>query len=112
MKIIAEFAGGGVNPYNRVEVIRLTRVMDFNGYIVSLCEVLFRVATFYYLLNAIVSIKSLGFSEYFKDSWNVIDVFTIAFSLLVIGLYVTKVFSKLCALNFKHFDPSFLWLWL
>ena len=90
---MAEFVGGGVNPYNRVEVIRLTRVMDFNGYVVTLCELLFCVATFYYILNALVSMKALGISEHFKDSWNVVDVFTILFSILVIGLYATKVYQ-------------------
>ena len=90
---MAEFVGGGVNPYNRVEVIRLTRVMDFNGYVVTLCELLFCVATFYYILNALVSMKTLGISEHFKDSWNVVDVFTILFSILVIGLYATKVYQ-------------------
>ena len=65
--------------------------MDFNGYVVTICELLFCIATFYYFMNTIASMKTLGISEHFKDSWNVVDVFTIFFSLLVIALYVTKV---------------------
>ena len=65
--------------------------MDFNGYVVTVCELLFCIATFYYVLNSIALLKSIGFSEYFKDSWNIVDCFTIFFSVLVIGLYVTKV---------------------
>ena len=91
IKIVAEFVGGGVSPYNRIEVIRLTRVMDFKGYVVTLCEFLFCVATFYYVLSSIVLLKTLGCSEFFKDSWNIVDIFTTVFSVLVMALYAIKV---------------------
>ena len=92
IKIVAEFVGGGINPYNRIEVIRLTRVMDFNGYVVTISELLFCIATFYYVLNSLASLKTLGCSEFFKDSWNIVDIFTTIFSVLVISLYAVKVY--------------------
>ena len=91
IKIVAEFVGGGVNPYNRIEVIRLTRVMDLKGYVVTVCELLFCIATFYYVLSSVVLLKALGCSAFFKDSWNIVDIFTTTFSVLVMSLYVIKV---------------------
>jgi hypothetical protein len=87
---VAEFVGGGISPVYRIDIIRLTRVMDFSGYMVTTCEVLFVFATFYYVLNSISSLKAMGPSAYFKEAWNIVDIFTIFFSVFVIILWVFK----------------------
>ena len=92
VKIVAEFIGGGISPVYRIDVIRLTRNMDFGGYVVTTCEVLFLFATFYYVLNSISSLKALGLGGYFKEPWNIVDVFTIFFSIVVVALWGLKVF--------------------
>ena len=52
---------------------------------------LFVVATFYYLLNAVLLLKSMGFRDYIKESWNIIDILTIALSFVTIFLWAVKV---------------------
>ena len=91
IKIVAELSGGGIHPFNRIEVIRLTRVMDLAGYIVTLSEIFFCVATMYYVLNSLLALKKLGCYEFFMDPWNTVDIFTTAFSVLVMTLYAIKV---------------------
>ena len=49
------------------------------------------IATFYYLLNAILVLKGMGAKDYFKESWNIVDVATIALSLVTIILWLIKV---------------------
>ena len=90
VKIVAEFVGGGISPVFRIDIIRLTRVMDLGGYIVTACELFFVFATFYYVLNTIATLKSLGPKNFFKDAWNMVDIVTIFFSLVVMGLWVIK----------------------
>ena len=96
VKIVAEFVGGGISPVFRIDIIRLTRVMDLGGYIVTACELFFVFATFYYVLNTIATLKSLGPKGFFKDAWNMIDIVTIIFSLVVMGLWVIKVGWSSC----------------
>ena len=91
VKIVAEFVGGGVSPVFRIDIIRLTRVMDLSGYIVTVCEVLFVFATFYYILNSLGALKAVGAKAYFKEAWNIVDLFTIFFSVVVVILWLLKV---------------------
>ena len=67
IKIVGEFNGGGIHPFHRIEVsklafcgfttfpkvLRLTRKWDFDGYLVTACELFFVVATLYYILACI-----------------------------------------------------------
>ena len=68
IKIVGEFNGGGIHPFHRIEVsqfsfgvdftifpkvLRLTRKWDFDGYLVTACELFFVVATLYYVLACI-----------------------------------------------------------
>jgi hypothetical protein len=91
VKIVAEFVGGGVTPWARIDVIRLTRNWDLAGYLVFTCEVLFILSTFYYFLNTIGLMKSVGCSEFFKDSWNLVDILTIYLSVQTVALWALKV---------------------
>ena len=91
VKIVGEFIGGGISPSYRIDVIRLTRTWNFEGYLTTTAEVLFVASTFYYLLNNLTILKKVGCNAFFKDAWNTIDVFTIFFSLLTIGLWLAKL---------------------
>ena len=93
VKIVAEFVGGGVTPWARIDVIRLTRNWDLAGYCVFTCEVLFILSTFYYILNTIGLMKSVGCSEFFKDTWNLMDIFTIFLSVQTVALWALKVIN-------------------
>lgn len=95
VKIVAELIGGGVLPYYRVDVISLTRTFDFVGYVTMACEVAFCLSTFYYIINSLGVLKELGAKEFFKQAWNVVDVFTIFLSLLAIGLQLLKQYEVL-----------------
>ena len=48
---VAEFAGGGLKPWYRIEVVSLFN--DYKGWnkIVLFCEIMFVVSTFYYLVT-------------------------------------------------------------
>jgi len=92
LRIIAEFLGGGIMPSYRIDVITLTKNMDFGGIVTLTAEGLFVVATFYYLLNAVLMLKGMGAKNYFKESWNIVDVATIALSLITIILWLVKTY--------------------
>ena len=92
VKIVAEFVGGGVNPSFRIDVIRLTRNWDLAGYAVFACEVFFILSTFYYILNTIGVMKSMGCAEFFRETWNIMDIFTILLSVQTIALWALKVY--------------------
>ena len=91
VKVIAEFVGGGIMPSYRIDVITLTKIYDFMGIVTSIAELLFAVSTFYYLLNSLLLLKSLGARAFFRDTWNIVDVLTISLSLLTILLWAVKV---------------------
>ncbi len=60
----AEFAGGGVRPWYRIEAVSL-----FNSYqgwnkIILICEILFVISTFYYLVNLLAVLKKEGCSAF------------------------------------------------
>ena len=90
VKIVAEQIGGGFLPWYRVDVITLTRQKNLKGYISWFCEVAFILSTLYYIVNSLAILKELGAREFFKQAWNVVDVFTISLSLLAIALYILK----------------------
>ena len=37
----------------------------------------------------------MGFSEFFKDAWNAIDVVTILFSIITIGLWAARFVTSI-----------------
>ena len=91
VRIVAEFVGGGVTPWARIDVIRLTRTWSaWSTKVVVTCEVLFILSTFYYFLNTLSMLKSMGCSEFFRDSWNIVDIFTILLSMQAILLWGLK----------------------
>lgn len=87
---VAEFVGGGIQPWARVEAIRLFANLDGFGAITLAAEILFVVATFYYLVNTIMQFKREGCSGFFSSTWNTLDFFTVIMSIVAIGLYLAR----------------------
>ena len=61
---VAEFAGGGIKPWYRIEAVQL-----FNSYqgwnkLVLFCEIMFVVSTFYYLVNLLAVLKKEGWNDF------------------------------------------------
>ena len=89
--ICAEFVGGGIVPKYRIDVIRLFSVGTLFDNIIFVCEIIFLVSVFYYLISLITTYKKEGAREFFGNSWNIVDIFTVALSLLAIVLKVLRV---------------------
>ena len=84
---VAEFIGGGISPWFRVESVRLFNQVQGFGYFVLLSEFLFAVSTFYYIVNLISKLKREGIKEFFGSSWNLADLFTSIMSVVALILY-------------------------
>jgi hypothetical protein len=88
--IVAEFIGGGVHPYYRIDVFRLFPNLTTFGYIVTASEILFVASIFYYVVNLMAIAKKDGCKAFWNDLTNVMDVLTVVLSIIAIGLYVAK----------------------
>ena len=91
--IVAEFVAGGIRPWYRIEAIRLFTEDSLFGYVIKSAEILFAVSTFYYMVNMIVVMKKEGVKEYFSNSWNLADIFTMFLSIIALILYVIRMFA-------------------
>ncbi len=87
MTAVAEFIGGGIQPWVWVDSVRLFNTVEGFGIIVLLCEMLFAFSTFYYTVNVITLMKKQGLTTFFGDSWNLADLFTVLMSVLALILY-------------------------
>jgi len=88
--MVAEFVGGGVSPYYRIDVFRLFPNLTFFGYIVTASEILFVASIFYYVVNLLTVAKKDGCRAFWNDFTNVMDVLTVILSIVAICLYVAK----------------------
>ena len=88
MTCVAEFVGGGVRPWYRIESFRLTS----NNIVVTIAEILFAVSTFYYFVNLLAVLKKEGRKEFCNNKWNLADCFTVALSIILLGLYILRLF--------------------
>lgn len=61
---VAEFVGGGIKPYYRIEAVSLFNSYDGWNKIILFCEIMFVVSTFYYLVNLLATLKKEGFDEF------------------------------------------------
>jgi hypothetical protein len=84
---VAEFVGGGVFPWAKVESVKLFNKLEGFGYVIFGAEFLFAFATFYYLVNIITTMKREGIREFTKNSFHMSDVFTVFMSILALVLY-------------------------
>lgn len=87
---VAEFVGGGIYPWARVDAIRLFTNLDGFGFVTVAAEILFVVASTYYLINLIMVFRQEGCSEFCQNTWNIVDLFTVVLSFLAIALYIVK----------------------
>ena len=88
---VSEFVGGGIVPWKKIESVRLFNNMEtFWDFFIYAADILFAVSTFYYLTNVLATMKKEGFSDFMKNSWNVLDVFTLILSGLALILYFVK----------------------
>ena len=94
VKIVAEFVGGGILPYYRVDILSLTREWNVKGYITFACEILFILSTLYYIINSLGILKQMGVRDFFKEAWNIMDVFTIGLSLQTVGLLFKPLIDR------------------
>lgn len=61
---VAEFVGGGIKPYYRIEAVSLFNNYEGWSKIVLFSEIMFVVATFYYLVNLLTVLKKEGFQTF------------------------------------------------
>ena len=87
----AEFVGGGIRPWHRVDAIRLFPNLDTFGIITGIAEVLFLISTTYYIINLVLIFKETGCRDFFKSTWNIIDLFTVVMSLTAIAVYTARM---------------------
>ena len=85
---VAEMIGGGVRPWYRIDSFRLTNA----NLVVTTAEILFAVSTFYYIVNLLAVLKKEGSKEFCANKWNLVDCGTVALSLLLLALYIVRLF--------------------
>jgi hypothetical protein len=57
---VAEFVGGGIKPYYRIEAVSLFTNYQGWGILILFSEIMFAVSTFYYLVNLVSAIKNFS----------------------------------------------------
>ncbi|XP_040583519.2 location of vulva defective 1 [Lepeophtheirus salmonis] len=88
---IGEFVGGGIQPYHRVEVFKLFPDNSFFSEIISISEVLFVLATLYYTISTLTTLKKEGLGKFIKNFWNLTNFATILFSYTAIALFIVRL---------------------
>ena len=91
---VAEFVGGGIFPWAKVESVKLFNRLEGFGYVIFGAEFLFAFATFYYLVNIITTVKREGMREFTKNSFHMSDVFTVFMSILALGNLLRSIDNK------------------
>ena len=61
---VAEFVGGGIWPYYKIETFRLFPNPGLMQYILLFASVFFVASTFYYIVNLLAVLKRDGFKEF------------------------------------------------
>ena len=91
--VTAEFIGGAITPWYRVDAIRLFTDDTFAGWLTNILELMFAVSTLYYFFSTFLALRRLGFREFVRDSWNVLDCMTIILSVVALVLYFERMFA-------------------
>ena len=108
VKVVAQFIGGGVIPYYRIDSFALFTIANFTGMLVKISQILFAVTTFYYTINLIMAYKKEGREQFFNNKWNWADIFTILLSIFAIALYLVLTFFLVADLSLKVNHVNFL----
>ena len=93
VKVVAQFIGGGIVPWYRIDSFSLFTRNNFSGIVVQISQILFAVTTFYYTINLIMAYKKEGRVEFWNNKWNWADIMTVFLSILALGLYLLLKFS-------------------
>ncbi|XP_045614675.2 polycystin-1-like [Procambarus clarkii] len=97
--IMAEFnEGGGITPNWRFEPVQLLANTGFFGYIESLCQILFVIATILFTLWELWKIKQMK-CEYFSSYWNIAEICIILTSYATIYVFVERYFLTKAAIE-------------
>ena len=89
---MAQFIGGGIIPWYRIESFALFTQKNFAGIMVQISQVLFGVTTFYYTINLIAAYKKEGSQAFWGNKWNWADIATVLLSLFALTLYLLLTF--------------------
>ena len=92
MKCVAQFIGGGIIPWYRIESFSLFSQQNFAGIMVQISQVLFGVTTFYYTINLIAAYKKEGSHQFWANKWNWADIATVLLSLFALTLFLLLTF--------------------
>ena len=85
--VSAEFnEGGGILPKWRFEPLRLIKSTNYYGTIVTVCEIIFALATFLSTGKEFWKLKNERLN-YFANYWNIVEVVILLVSYIAIGLY-------------------------
>ena len=85
---MAQFIGGGIIPWYRIESFSLFSQANFAGIMVQISQVLFGVTTFYYTINLIAAYKKEGSHQFWANKWNWADIATVLLSLFALILFL------------------------
>ena len=85
--IVAEFVGGGIRPYHKIDPIKL---LNSSNWVVTAAEILFVVCLIYYTINLLGVLKKQGCRTFCQNSWNIADTVTVAISYLALILYIAR----------------------
>ncbi|MCL4129991.1 UNVERIFIED_CONTAM: hypothetical protein GTU68_050411 [Idotea baltica] len=97
--ILAEFnEGGGIIPKWRFEPLRLIKDDGIQGFITTVCEILFACATVFFTLKEFWNMKKQKCS-YFNSYWNIAEICIILVSYGTIVIYVYRGILTEEALN-------------
>ena len=100
IKCVAQFVGGGIIPWYRIESFALFTQANFAGIMVQISQVLFGVTTFYYTINLISAYKKEGSQAFWANKWNWADIMTVLLSIFASTLYLLLTFVLVA--DMKH----------
>jgi len=90
VKLIVEFpATGGALPSYQFRTVKLIRYVSNFDYFVLACEGLFAAFIVYYIIEETIEIVKWRCS-YFKDFWNILDVFVMTIASACIGFTIYR----------------------
>ena len=96
---MAQFVGGGIVPWYRIESFSLFTRNNAAGIIVQIAQMLFGVTTFYYTINLIMAYKKEGRNDFWANKWNWADIMTVLLSICALILYLLLKFVLVEEMN-------------
>jgi hypothetical protein len=91
--VIAEFIGGGITPWHRIDVIKLTPLPGLTASMVTGAQMLFIVSLLYYTIALLSTLKDGGCKGFCADIWNISDLMTVILSMMALIFYFLSIFE-------------------